>query len=168
MPVLRHPRLFATAITTVLAIAVGSAAFGQASVTPNLTDKLDRLLRQEMRSVQSAMGRIHTAIVTGDHESVRQNAQRIHDSFILKRSLTSQDRKDLKAAVPPGFIKLDREFHDISADLARAGQRRDTAKELHVYERMTRNCVQCHDRYASGRFPDVRAPSGDQSSASSR
>jgi len=125
-------------------------------VTPNLTQKLDRLLREEMRSVQAAMGRIHTAMVMGDHESVAENAQRIHDSFILQRSLTEQDREDLMTAVPPGFIELDRSFHRLSAQLAEAGRTGDTAVEFQVYNRMTRTCLQCHARYVSDRFPGVQ------------
>lgn len=143
-----------------LGFAVALPLQGAEPVTPKLTEKLDRLLREEMRSVQTAMGLIHTAMVMGQHEVVARHAQQIHDSFILGQSLTEQDRRDLKAAVPPGFIELDREFHALSANLAEAGRSRDTASQLRVYTRMTRNCIQCHASYVSDRFPDVK-PIGD-------
>ncbi|MFE8071042.1 hypothetical protein QQM79_08275 [Marinobacteraceae bacterium S3BR75-40.1] len=146
------PRLLAA---LVLGALVSSHAWAAEPVTPKLTDKLDRLLRQEMRSVQSAMGTIHTAMVTGQHEKVAENAQQVHDSFILQQSLTEQDRKDLKSAVPQGFIELDKRFHALSGQLAEAGKQEDTRKQRQLYDQMTGNCIQCHATYVSDRFPGV-------------
>jgi hypothetical protein len=126
-------------------------------VTPKLTEKLDRLLREEMRSIQSAMGQIHSAIVMGLHDNVADNAQQIHDSFILQQELTEQDRKDLMSAVPQGFIDLDKEFHQLSASLAEAGRNKNTKKQLKLFTAMTDNCVQCHGKYVSDRFPGVQS-----------
>ena len=91
-------------------------------VGPQLTPKLQELLRQEMASVLIASQDILGAIVTGDHATVAERAQQIHDSFILQQSFTEQDRKDLMAAVPPEFVDLDRAFHETSAELAAAAR----------------------------------------------
>ena len=48
---------------------------------------------------------------------VAEKAQGIHDSFILKQKMTSEDRKALMAAVPNAFVQRDRAFHEISANL---------------------------------------------------
>lgn len=140
----------------ILCITVAFTAAAAEPVTPKLTDKLDRLLREEMRSIQTAMGQIHSAIVMGQHENVAQQAQNIHDSFILQQSLTDQDRKDLMSAVPEGFIKLDKEFHKLAASLAEAGRNDDTEKQLKLFGKMTGNCIQCHSTYVSDRFPEVK------------
>jgi uncharacterized membrane protein YheB (UPF0754 family) len=139
-----------------LSLALPFTATADETVTPKLTDKLDRLLREEMRSIQSAMGQIHSAIVMGQHDSVAENAQKIHDSFILQQSLTEQDRKDLMSAVPKGFIKLDKEFHQLAASLAEAGRGEDTKGQHQLFSKMTGNCIQCHSKYVSDRFPGVQ------------
>ncbi|WP_296933119.1 cytochrome c [uncultured Marinobacter sp.] len=142
--------------TVILSITVSFSAAATEPVTPKLTDKLDRLLREEMRSIQSAMGQIHSAIVMGQHDKVAKQAQNIHDSFILQQSLTEQDRKDLMSAVPEGFIKLDKEFHQLAASLAEAGRNDDTEKQNQLFGEMTGNCIQCHSTYVSDRFPGVK------------
>lgn len=160
--------LLAAATATALVIAVSLPLHAAEPVTPKLTEKLDRLLREEMRSVQSAMGQIHSAMVMGKHTAVAEAAQRVHDSFILQQSLTDEDRRDLKAAVPPGFIQLDREFHELAAELADAGRSEDTASQFRAYNRMTQNCIQCHGRYVSDRFPGVKQlGGGDRGSSAS-
>jgi len=145
-------RLSAVLVATLLFSTFATAA---EPVTPKLTEKLDRLLREEMRSIQSAMGQVHSAIVMGDHATVAKSAQAIHDSFILQQSLTDQDKKDLMSAVPEGFIKLDKEFHQLAAELAAAGSKNNTGKQLTIFNEMTQNCVQCHEEYVSDRFPGL-------------
>jgi len=143
--------------TLALSLALPFTATADEPVTPKLTDKLDRLLREEMRSIQSAMGQIHSAIVMGQHNGVAENAQKIHDSFILQQSLTEQDRKDLMSAVPNGFIRLDKEFHQLAASLAEAGRGKKTKEQHKLFSEMTGNCIQCHSKYVSDRFPGVQS-----------
>lgn len=144
-------------VTVLISLAVTTAVIAAEPVTPKLTDKLSRLLQQEMRSIQAAMGSIHTAMVTGEHETVAQNAQQIHDSFILKQSMTEQDRKDLMAAVPDDFIKLDQEFHKLAAKLAEAGTKKNTRQQQQLYSEMSRACIACHGKYVSDRFPGLNS-----------
>lgn len=141
----------------VLGLTLSTSSLAAEPVTPKLTDKLSRLLQEEMRSVQAAMTTIHSAMVMGQHEDVAENAQRIHDSFILAQSMTDQDRQDLMAAVPEDFIKLDKEFHQLSASLAEAGRNQNTAEQHKLFGKMTGNCIQCHSTYVSDRFPGVKS-----------
>lgn len=160
MPQLRlapNPRPVSLALlVALLAIPTPPSAETDA-VTPELTPKLERLLRQEMQAILGAMDTLFEGIVTGDHATVADKARRIHDSFILKRSLTAQDRKDLKAAVPPRFLELDKRFHKAAAKLAEAAEERDVQRELAIYTRMSRACVTCHSDYVTKRFPGLRA-----------
>lgn len=142
---------------TLLAVTLAVVAFSLSTlaaepVTPKLTDKSSRVLQQEMRSIQSAMAAIHVAMVTGQHDEVASQAQQIHDRFILKQSLTEQDRKDLMSAVPEGFVKLDKEFHQLAASLADAAEQKHTQKQYELYNEMTDSCIACHSRYVSDRF----------------
>ncbi|MBA1145616.1 cytochrome c [Ectothiorhodospiraceae bacterium WFHF3C12] len=148
----------------VLAVTVALPALGESQsssadpVTPKLTDKLRGLLQAEMQQIDQAMRDIYTAIISGDHETVADRARAVHESFILKQSLTPADRKDLVQAVPKDFLARDKAFHATALKLAEAGERRETRAELRHFERMTRQCTGCHARYVSDRFPGVGQP----------
>lgn len=130
-------------------------AQGAQPVGPQLTPKLIKLLRQEMQQVLAAHQQILGAMVIGDHATVAQKAQQIHDSFILKQSLTEQDREDLMAAVPLQFVELDRAFHDLAKNLAEAAGRGDHHEEVIYFNQMTGKCLECHSRFATDRFPGL-------------
>ena len=140
------------------AVLTAPPALAGEPVTPNLTPKLDRLLREEMQAIQEAMHAIQTGLVTGDHASVAKKAQAIHDSFILKRELTDTDRSDLKKAVPKRFLEMDRQVHTSAAELAEAARAGSTQRELAIFQRMTRACVQCHAEFVGDRFPAINQP----------
>ncbi|MGM0480647.1 MAG: cytochrome c [Pseudomonadota bacterium] len=142
--------------TALLGLTVPTSLLAAEPVTPKLTDKLSRLLKEEMRAVQGGMASIHSAMIMGQHESVAESAQQIHDSFILQQQLTKQDRKDLMSAVPKGFIKLDKKFHEFAASLAEAGRNKDTKAQHKLFSKMTGKCIQCHSKYVSDRFPGVK------------
>lgn len=140
----------------VLAACVAFAGFALAQsaepVSPKLTPKLQELLRKEMLSINVASQEILAAMVTGDDERVAILAQQIHDSFILRRSMTPEDKADLMAAVPGDFVKMDRGFHEISAELAQAARTKDRALQQEQFGRMIDACTACHSRYATDRF----------------
>lgn len=138
-----------------LCLVLSSSSLAEEPVTPKLTDNLRQLLQEEMQAIQAAMISIHTAMVLGQHATVAEQARQIHDSFILKQSLTEQDRKDLKAAAPAGFIALDQEFHRHAALLADAGRNKKSQEQGRLFSAMTRSCIECHGTYVSDRFPDV-------------
>lgn len=140
------------------AILTAPSTLAAEPVTPNLTPKLDRLLREEMQAIQEAMHAVHTGLVTGDHATVAEKAQAIHDSFILKRELTDSDRRDLKKAVPKRFLKMDRQFHTSAGELAEAARAGSTQRELAIFQRMTRSCAKCHAEFVGDRFPDINQP----------
>ncbi len=97
------------------------------------------------------------ALVIGDHATVAERAQQIHDSFILQQSLSEQDRQDLMAAVPPEFVERDRALHETSAELAEAARAGEVERAVTTFTRLTEACVACHGRFATDRFPDLAA-----------
>lgn len=142
----------------IIAACVAFAGFALAQstepVSPNLTPKLQDLLRKEMLSVNEASQEILAAMVTGDDERVATLAQKIHDSFILRQSMTPEDKADLMAAVPADFVRMDRGFHKISAELAQAARAKDRQLQQKHFGRMIDACVACHSTYATDRFPE--------------
>lgn len=138
-----------------LCLAVSTSSMAEEPFTLELTGKLRQLLQEEMRAVQGAMTSIHSAMVMGQHASVAERAQQIHDSFILQQSLTEQDREDLMSAVPKGFIDMDKKFHKLAASLADAGRNEDTKEQRILFSKMTRSCIECHGTYVTDRFPEV-------------
>lgn len=126
-------------------------------VRPDLTPKLQGLLKKEMIQVEQAMHEVFSAIVQGRHGVVAEKGQSIHDSFILEQSLTDEDRQDLKAAVPPKFLQMDAYLHELSASLAEAGRAEDTPRQVELFGRMTESCVACHSTYVTDRFEGLEA-----------
>lgn len=154
----RPPRFRTTALVSLFALASQAPGLAAEPVGPELTPKLRSLLIKEMVQIEQAMQDIFSAIIRGQHATVADKGQAIHDSFILKQSLTKEDRQDLKAAVPAEFLQMDAHLHELSASLAEAGRSEDTPRQLELFDRMADACVACHSTYTTDRFPGLEAP----------
>lgn len=124
-------------------------------VGPKLTPRLKALLADEMQQVAEATGDLALAIAAGDHATVNRLASAVRDSFILKQSLTEQDKKDLMSAVPVGFVTLDRNFHGLAGKLAVQADRQNTELQNFYFSRMLEACTSCHAQFATDRFPGL-------------
>lgn len=140
-----------------MATLIGLQTVAQAAepVGPKLTPRLKGLLASEMQQVAQATADLALAIASGDHKTAKQLGVAVHDSFILKQSLTDQDKKDLMGAVPPTFIAFDRRFHAVAGKLAHAAESKDSQLQGFYYSEMLRSCVNCHAEFASDRFPGL-------------
>lgn len=141
-----------------LAIMAGAAlevvaAEGPQPIGPQLTPRLKQMLSDEMLSVRQATKQILDGLIVGDHSLVATQAQQIHDSFILARALTEQDKKDLMKAAPPEFLVLDGAFHLTAKKLADAALRKDYELQRFYYSRLVDSCQTCHSQYATDKFP---------------
>lgn len=126
-------------------------------VTEKLSPGTRAVLVEEMQAIAAAMGRIHTAMVTGDHAVVVTEAENIESSFVLKQKLTQEQRHEIHATLPQAFIEMDRSFHQQAGELAAAGREQDVAAERAAFEQMSRSCQSCHASFASGRFPALES-----------
>ena len=124
-------------------------------VGPKLTPRLKALLADEMQQVAEATGDLALAIAAGDHATVNRLAGAVRDSFILKQSLTEQDKKDLMSAVPVGFVTLDRNFHGLAGKLAGQADLQNTELQNFYFSRMLEACTSCHAQFATDRFPGL-------------
>ncbi len=139
-------------------LLISSSARAEEAIGAKLTPRLKQLIGEEMRQVSTAMQTILMALVQGDHPTIAEQGERIHHSFIMKRSLTAADKKQLMATLPPAFIKLDRSFHGLAKKLATAAHAHDSELERFYFSRMTETCTICHGTYALDRFPGLAEP----------
>lgn len=154
---IRRHGVAVSTLTLIFAMVTTSVATGQEvhPVSPDLTPKLRGLLRQEMLSIEDASRQTLSALIAGEDQRVTDLAHQIHDSFILKQSMTPEDKQDLLAAVPEDFVTRDRAFHKIAAALAEAGRAGDRAGQHAEFSRMIDACSACHALYATDRFPKL-------------
>ena len=149
--------LTAAILAAVLAMPTGAIPqqAGEAAepVGPKLPERLRGLLLREMNAIQEASVDIQLALVRGEDAAVAEQAQAIHDSFILRREMTPADREALQAAVPKAFVERDRAFHQLTGDLAAAARAGDDARQRRLFGEMVSACAACHARYATNRFP---------------
>lgn len=141
-------------------VALSTVALAGDPVGPKLTPRLKDLIANEMQQVAQATADLSLAIASGDHAAAMGLGVAIRDSFILKKSLTGQDKKDLMSAVPSEFVALDRRFHDLAGKLAHAAETKDSELQSVYYAKMLESCVMCHSRFASDRFPGLVGGSG--------
>ena len=141
----------------VVVLCLSAAVYAANPVGPNLTPRLKGLLADEMQQVAEATGQIALAIAAGDHASVSQLAAAVRDSFILKQSLTEQDKKDLMGAVPAEFVALDRYFHELAGKLAMQADVKDSELQNFYFSRMLATCTECHAQFAADQFPGFAA-----------
>jgi cytochrome c556 len=142
------------ALVVIFAGVSGLAVAQEAKpVSPDLTPKLQDLLRQEMQSIEQASKDILSALIAGDDARVAELAQQIHDSFIMEQSMTPEDKQDLMAAVPEDFLTQDQALHELSDSLAEAARDGDRAQQHAKFGQMIESCAACHTAYATDRFP---------------
>lgn len=115
------------------------------------------LLIQEMVAVLGATQTITDAIVRGEDRVVAQEAQRIHDSFILAQELTEEQHEALVSAASEEFLSKDEAFHEMSASLAEAARAGNKTKQREIFSQMLDACVACHTEHAAKRFPGFAA-----------
>ncbi len=119
-----------------------------------LPPKFKDLLKEEMVKIQDAMQRLVPLLATGNTEAA-DLAKQIHNSFILKKSLSKEELQELISLLPKGFVKLDRAFHTKAKDLAAAVRKNDFITGGKIYGEMVSGCINCHSHYASQMFPGL-------------
>lgn len=125
----------------------------QHAKTLKLPTDLMALLQAEMREITAGMQLVPLAIAQGDWETLHKTGESIRTSYIMAKSLSTEQKEFLKSSLPAGFKQLDSEFHKRAGSLARAAEARDFELASYHYSRMVEGCAQCHSLYAKERFP---------------
>lgn len=148
---LKRKGLLALVCAGVLSLSVTVSA--REDIGSQLPPDVRVLLIQEMIAVLEATQTIVDAMVRGDDQVVAQQAQHIHDSFILAQELTEEQHEALLSAASEEFLEKDEAFHHLGAALAEAARSGDKAGQQEIFFQMLDACVACHTEHAAGRFP---------------
>ncbi len=116
------------------------------------------LLVAEMRELQEGMKQIVPALVAGEWQKISYIGNQMHDSYIMKDSLTKAELHELHESLPETFQKLDHQFHHSAALLAQAADTQNYEQVSYYYYKMTEACVECHSLYATHKFPEFIRP----------
>jgi hypothetical protein len=136
-----------------LSLSVGA----QEDIGAKLSPDVRALLTQEMVAILGATQTITDAMIRGDDQTVAEQAQRIHDSFILAQELTKEQHEALIKAASKEFLNKDGEFHVVAASLAQAARTGDKPRQQKIFSQMLEACVSCHTAHAAQRFPSFHA-----------
>jgi hypothetical protein len=109
--------LIAMAITST---TISAESNKQHSETIKLGPELLALLRAEMREITVGVQKIPVAIAQGDWETLAQTSESIRSSYIMAKTLTSEQKQTLKSTLPARFKQLDSAFHSRAGQLAEA------------------------------------------------
>ena len=124
--------------------------------TVHLSKELKVILNQEMYAIEQGMMKIIPAISAGNWETITEIAKRIQNSFILKQKLTEKQIEELHHSLPVDFIDMDHSFHSTAGKLAHAALEHDGELVNFYFYKLHSQCINCHSKYASERFPNLK------------
>ena len=122
----------------------------------HLSNDLKVILNQEMNEIEQGMMKIVPAISAGNWENIMAIAKKIKDSFILKQKLTEKQSEELHHSLPVDFIEMDHSFHSTAGKLAHAALEQDGELVNFYFYKLHSQCINCHTKYASERFPNLK------------
>jgi len=119
----------------------------------NIPEDIKPILKKEMLAVEKGMQALISSIAKGEFEKTAMIGKQIQASYLLKQSLTAEQKKHLHHSLPEQFIKQDHAFHQYAGMLAHAAEMKNTEVINFYFYKMNDSCVQCHSQYAQERFP---------------
>ena len=146
----RYLQSFVVAIT----LLTGSFLSYADSSVETLSPELRTLLSKEMRALQEGMRTIISAYISGDLEKIVQVAHKMKNSYILKQSITPDQKHELMTKLPKAFLQRDQKFHEYAGMLAHVAEEKHLELVGFYYSKLTESCVSCHSDYAGHQFPD--------------
>ncbi len=123
------------------------------AVVKTLSPELRDLLSQEMKSLQTGMMSIIPAYVSGNWGEIQSIAGKMKNSYILKQSLTENQKKELHSSLPHDFIKKDQRFHYLAGMLEHVAQNKKPELINFYFSEMNEACLDCHISFAKHKFP---------------
>ena len=145
-------------IKSILTLTLGamlSPAYAEMGKEPGievLSAELRALLRKEMVAIDKAMKDIISLNAEGDTENISHIAKQMKESFILKQSLTPNQRHELHKALPADFIKKDEEFHYYAGMLEHVSENKKSELIGFYYAKLFEACASCHQAHAKHKF----------------
>jgi len=140
-----------------------SVADGQKPQGLNLPADIKPLFTKEMLAIEQGMKDLLSSIAKGEWDKTAAIGKQIQASYIMKQSLTQEQKKLLHSSLPDQFIRQDRDFHKYAGMLSHAAKAKNADITNFYFYKMTESCIQCHSRYATERFPALARPVADHS-----
>jgi hypothetical protein len=128
----------------------------------DLSPELITLLRAEMTELSGGVQNIALFIATADWKSFEETSEKMHESYIMKKSLTQPQMIELKQKLPLEFKQFDGAFHARAKQLGQAAASRDPELVAFHYSRLVEACAVCHSAFAKNRFPGFAHASSEQ------
>jgi hypothetical protein len=131
----------------------------------SLSPDLRALLAKEMLALQNGMQSIIPAYSSGNWSEIARIAEQMENSYILKQSLTDDQKEELHTSLPGSFIKLDQHFHYLAGMLNHVAKEEKSELVGFYFAKLNEACVSCHSQYAIHKFPafDKRTLSNEHS-----
>lgn len=106
-----------------------------------------------MGEVKKGMESLLFHVVSAHWPEIETIGTQIKNSYIMKKSLTPEQMKQLHQSLPKGFKKMDHKFHGYAGSLAEAARAKDMELVHYYLGKMQESCTTCHSRFARDRFP---------------
>jgi len=118
-----------------------------------LSPDLHRLLQREMAAIQSGMQSLVPDIAAGNWAGMAKTGEQLQNTYIFRQQLTTAQREELDAKLPPGFLELDQSFHHDAGMLAHAAHMKNADVVNFYFYKLVDGCITCHAKFARPRFP---------------
>jgi cytochrome c556 len=133
--------------------AISLAGDDESKQAIELSPELTSLLQAEMVELSGGIQSIALYIATADWKAIEETSDKMHASYIMKKSLTPSQKIELKQKLPHEFKKLDAAFHQRAKQLGQAAASMDAELVSFRYSRLVESCAGCHSAFAKNRFP---------------
>lgn len=121
----------------------------------SLSPKLRSLLTEEMQALEKGMMSIIPAYAAGNWSEIAAIADKMKNSYILQKSLSNKQIKELHSTLPGSFLKLDQQFHYLSGMLSHAAEMEKSELVGFYFSELSDSCIECHTQYATHKFPTL-------------
>ena len=118
-----------------------------------LDPDIRQLLQQEMQAIQTGMMSLVPAIASGDWNQVAEIGRHIEGSYLLKQTLTNEQRHALHKSLPAEFIKRDQAFHHSAGMLSHAAEMGNADIVNFYFYKLNTACIECHTEFAAEKLP---------------
>lgn len=147
--ILTQVLLFSVFLLPATSIAKDAKAKPIIDLSPNLMS----LLRAEMAELSGGIQGIPLAIAAADWHAIEEISEKMHQSYIMKSSLTKLQAVELKEKLPDSFKLLDAAFHAKAKQLGEAAATKDSDLVVFRFSRVIEACAGCHAKFSTNRFP---------------
>lgn len=128
----------------------------RSSISQLLPKELNDILIKEMNALSQGLSQLMPEVTSGNWQQIQNIGEKMHDSYILKQSLSKEQIKHLHKMLPSNFKTLDHQLHHSAGMMAHAAKKKNIELVNFYLYKMTETCVTCHSQYATDRFPQLK------------